>query len=732
MRRMLATAAVVLATVAAAGAGPAKGSAFSRPAMRRVIVTLSVQADLTGLPRSRSARLQALEAALRSTADSTQRPILDVLAADRRAGLVASVRPLWIVNAIAVTATDTVVAELAARRDVASIRDDSIAIRPTGGSATQAEPNISLIGADRVWALGDRGQGVVVATLDTGVDLASPELAARWRGGSNSWFDPYGEHASPVDLSGHGTHTMSVIVAGDASGSGLGVAPDARWIAARVFDDRGQATTSAIHLAFQWLLDPDHDPSTADAPQVVNSSWSMTAGCNLEFEPDIQALRTARILPVFAAGNSGPSAPSDYSPANNPGALAVGATTVSDQISPDSSRGPTSCGGVSTTYPAVTAPGVGVVTLDLLGGTTTVSGTSLAAPHVAGALALLLAAHPALTAADQEAALRTTAVDLGASGPDNVFGDGRIDVAGALASLGQDSSGPVVSDLAVSGTSLRATASDALSAVAAVEWFDGADPGAGSANPMQPDDGAFDSPVEVATADVSGLSPGTHTLQVRALDASGNWGATAQLVVSVADGALFRDSFAGGDLSAWSEVRGGGQVAVSDSAALDGDGFGMRVTVTGASAAGVFDQTPAGERGYDAHFLFNPSGTSTDGRSLVIFAGWGGGRRVFVIRYRADGGIMRVRASALTSSGWRPTPWVGMSDATHAFDLVWQAGSPGSIRLTIDNGPPVSAGDLANGRRRLDRVMLGPSGGLARGAEGSLVFDAFASWRTGS
>ena len=218
---------------------------------------------------------------------------------------------------------------------------------------------------------------------------------------------------------------MGVMVRGDASGSSIGVAPGARWIAARVFNDQGSATASAIHLAFQWVLDPDHDPSTADAPQVVNNSWTMTAGCNLEFEADINALRAALILPVVAAGNAGPNASTDFSPANNPGALSIGSTSSLDVIANNSSRGPTSCGGTQRTFPSLVAPGVSIRTSDLFHGYTTpvrhIAGRSA---RCGGARAGVDSADPGLSVAAQETALTSTAVDLGTPGPDNTYGAG--------------------------------------------------------------------------------------------------------------------------------------------------------------------------------------------------------------------------------------------------------------------------------------------------------------------
>jgi len=267
--------------------------------------------------------------------------------------------------------------------------------------------------------------------MDTGVDVTHPDLASRWRGGTNSWYDPNGEHpATPTDVSGHGTWTMGVMVGGDAGGSSLGVAPDATWIAVKIFNDRGTATSTGIHQGFQWLLDPDGNPATADAPDVVNNSWTMSAsGCLLDFQPDLASVRAAGILPVFAAGNYGPLSGSSASPANNPEAFAVGATDDADVLYPYSSRGPSSCG--QPVYPQLVAPGVGIHTTDLYGLYADETGTSVAAPHVAGALALLLQAFPGMSADRQAAALENSAIDLGAAGPDNSYGDGRLDALAA-------------------------------------------------------------------------------------------------------------------------------------------------------------------------------------------------------------------------------------------------------------------------------------------------------------
>lgn len=397
------------------------------------VVVLAAQADLTTVPTGpRAVRLEGTERLLRATASAARRDLIAYLRTQMMSGWVADYRAFWIFDGIAISATPGVIAELATRGDVMQILPD-LRFRAPASSATMSsdppvETNVSLINAPAMWGLGYRGQGVVVASMDTGVDGTNPELASRWRGGTNSWYDPNGEHPStPTDVDGHGTWTMGVMVGGAGGGSSIGVAPDATWIAVKIFNDRGVATATGIHQGFQWLLDPDGNPSTADAPNVVNDSWTMgLSGCNLQFQLDLRSLRAAGILPVFAAGNDGPLSGTSESPGNNPEAFAVGATDDNDVIDPSSSRGPSACG--ASAYPELVAPGVGIRTTDLYGSYTSASGTSMAAPHVAGALALLLDAFPGLSADRQEAALESGALDLGSVGADDAYGYGRLDV----------------------------------------------------------------------------------------------------------------------------------------------------------------------------------------------------------------------------------------------------------------------------------------------------------------
>ncbi|HEX5337045.1 MAG TPA: S8 family serine peptidase [Gallionella sp.] len=354
---------------------------------------------------------------------------------------------LWVNNSIAVTARADVIRELASHSGIESIRLNSILQAPPvryASAATDGKPspgwNLHAVHATDLWAMGYSGAGVVVANMDTGVDPDHPELGGKWRGGGNSWFDPHGEHSAPYDASGHGTQTMSIMVGGATGGNAIGVAPDAKWIAAKLYNDAGQARYSDIHLAFQWLLDPDGDETTADAPDVVNASWGLpgSAGlCDMEFSPDVDALQAAGIAVVFAAGDDGPAPLTSRSPANNPEGFSSGAVDSTLSIAAFSSRGQSACdGGI---YPKLVAPGVGINAAHLSSGGlpvyATVSGSSYAAPHTAGIMALLAGAFPHASIHEIETALTQTAHDLGVTGPDNSYGYGLADAQSAYRML---------------------------------------------------------------------------------------------------------------------------------------------------------------------------------------------------------------------------------------------------------------------------------------------------------
>ncbi|MFD0578633.1 S8 family serine peptidase [Dactylosporangium darangshiense] len=315
------------------------------------------------------------------------------------------------------------------------------------------------------------------------------------------------------------------------------MAPDARWIAVKMFNDRGAATSTAIHRGFQWLLDPDGNPDTADAPDVVNDSWTSSAGgCNLDFQPDLAMLRAAGILPVFSAGNYGPTAGTVLSPANNPEAFAVGSTDLADVIDPSSSRGPSACG--QPVVPRAVAPGVNVRTTDLYGLYTTASGTSLAAPHVSGALALLLSAFPDLPADRQAAALEGGAADLGPGGPDNDYGYGRLDAFAAYQWLSTMPDFTTSVSPSTATTTPGGTATYTVS-VAGVNGFTGpvtlslaglsAAQATWSFTPAVISGGSGSARLDVTTA--AGLAPGSYRLTLTGTSGSTRRSAYATLVI---------------------------------------------------------------------------------------------------------------------------------------------------------------------------------------------------------
>ena len=308
------------------------------------IVHFSDKLDLDAFPgrgKAKGLDRAAMIKALRSHAKDTQAKARNIL---KRKGA-GRVVPLWSINAMAVTATPEVLRELAALPEVAKVTPDETLSAPVAEvSATSvAEWNLDAIGVPELWSAGYDGTGTVVAGLDTGVDSDHPDLAQKWRGGSNSWFDPNGEHPTPYDASGHGTQTMGLMVGGDQGGTAIGVAPGAQWIAVKRFNDAGYASVSGIHQGFQWLLDPDDNPATDDAPDVVNNSWGfpeLVGECYTEFNTDIQILKSAGIAVAFSAGNQGDLG--SESPADNPDAFAVGAVDASQAVASSSSRGPSS------------------------------------------------------------------------------------------------------------------------------------------------------------------------------------------------------------------------------------------------------------------------------------------------------------------------------------------------------------------------------------------------------
>lgn len=370
----------------------------------------------------------------------------------------------WLTNVLVVEGDAKLAAKLAKLEGVSAVRAPKVfpLVKPVKTAAAilaaagDPEWGVAKINAPDAWADGILGQGIVVANVDTGVDYLHPALVNQYRGSNGdgtfshdySWWDPTSVCGDePCDNVGHGTHTMGTMVGGDGPGPfspDTGVAPGAQWIAAKGCEDLWCSEESLLSSG-QFVLAPTDlagaNPDPAKRPDIVNNSWGGWPGDPF-YQEVVQSWRAAGIIPVFSAGNDGDACGTGGSPGDYPESFSVGATDIDDQIAWFSSRGPSPFEGKAWN-PDVAAPGVNVVSSVPGGGYEAYDGTSMAAPHTAGEIALVLSARPALIG-DFEgvaSAVRATALDrideqCGAApggDPNNVYGDGRIDAAAAVA-----------------------------------------------------------------------------------------------------------------------------------------------------------------------------------------------------------------------------------------------------------------------------------------------------------
>ena len=267
---------------------------------------------------------------------------------------------------------------------------------------------IEAIEAPRAWSeFGARGQGVVVGHADSGVDASHPALAENYRGRDTgndyNWLDPWFGEPEPYDANGHGTHTLATAVGQD----GIGVAPDATWFSCANLV-RGIGNAAYYLDCMQFLLapypsagDPLQDGRPDLAADVSTNSWGCPPaleGCDqLTLWQATEALRTAGIFFVAGAGNEGPGCDSLASPPGNyDNVFSVGAIDYDGNITSFSSRGLDTQAPDGNTTPELLAPGDNVTSAWPDNTWYSASGTSMATPHVAGVVALMWSANPAL------------------------------------------------------------------------------------------------------------------------------------------------------------------------------------------------------------------------------------------------------------------------------------------------------------------------------------------------
>lgn len=446
--------------------------------IQNIVVILQDQADISQAKSLRGKDIKAnfVYKQLTDNANKTQNEVTDLLKSRSK-----PFRSFYIVNMVSLSADLKLINELAALSSVKSIiRDGNLmmhepVIDRTVGQNRALEWNITKIKAPEVWALGYTGQNVVVGGQDTGYKWDHNALKNQYRGWNGStadhdynWHDAIHEDNPmspginscgfdspfPCDDNNHGTHTMGTMIGDDGDGNQIGVAPGAKWMACRNMEN-GYGTLTTYVECFEWFLAPTPvgggtaDPSKM--PHVINNSWGCppVEGCDTSnfniMEIALNNLRSAGCVIVVSAGNYGSGCSTVRDPAAIfEGSFSVGSTMSTDAISGFSSRGPVTVDGSNRLKPNISAPGSNVRSAIKNGEYAAYNGTSMAGPHVAGLVALLISANPSLAGEVDliEDIIEQTAIHLttaqtcggvpGTNIPNNTFGYGRIDALAAV------------------------------------------------------------------------------------------------------------------------------------------------------------------------------------------------------------------------------------------------------------------------------------------------------------
>ncbi len=395
-------------------------------------------AKMTKTLESKNKKGDYVYTVLQSEARVSQAGILHYLAANK-----IPHRSFYIINAIHIPAADAKVLDYLSRQNSVIrlehnstytyhkpvVFEQDISKIESRGSVVQW--GIARIKADTLWSLGIKGQGTVIGGEDTGVEL-HPLLKANYRGTESgniinnnyNWHDaihtlhplnrdttaneynnPCGlDTIGPCDDDNHGTHTMGTVNANDQQ---IGVAPDAKWIACRCME-RGWGTPASYIECFEWFLAPtdvnNKKPDPTKAPHVINNSWGcpLQEGCNpANFATMDEVIRNLKAAGIFVTASAGNDGSRGCNTINSPAAIfeaafTVGASNTGDSIAGFSSRGTVTVDGSNRIKPNIVAPGVSTLSTVRNGGLAFFQGTSMAGPHVAGAVALLISAFPGL------------------------------------------------------------------------------------------------------------------------------------------------------------------------------------------------------------------------------------------------------------------------------------------------------------------------------------------------
>ena len=442
------------------------------------IAKLKTRADAT---LDKKVRRNILVDEFKSFSEEKQQEVLSILQAETRSSKVTKIKKHWLTNAISCTVSRDVIYLLAEHPDIAIIGYDEMVkmvFDEEQQQTTQMQQtrndddlyltdNILMVNADKVWKMGYTGKGVIVAVIDSGVNYMHTDLADHlWDGGEqypNHGYNTIEDNFDTMDRYSHGTHCAGTVCGDGTSGIYTGIAPDATLMCVKALDDKGYGSANSIVAAMEFAIENHAD--------ILNMSLGIVgpseANKTMLRQTCVNALEHGVIASV-AAGNYGNNttpqiqvpnnilAPADCPPPwlhpdqqANPGTLScvvsVGATDYFENIYEGSSRGPVTWtdteyndypyGGsnIGLIRPDVCAPGVGIKSLDYAenNGYYLKTGTSMAAPCVAGVMALMLEQKPDLTPAEICEILETTAKKLSET-KSNMFGSGLIDAAKAM------------------------------------------------------------------------------------------------------------------------------------------------------------------------------------------------------------------------------------------------------------------------------------------------------------
>ena len=394
---------------------------------------------------------------LKHKAKETQQGLIDELLASKHVDN-SSLKNFWICNSIFFDcdlaflkklSNDDRVAWIGIDAELQLVESNSNVPAPTFAASMEdsVEPGLVAINAPAMWELGYTGYGQLALVADTGIDPTHPAFSDRYLGNikedSEAWFQgDFYDSETPFACGDHGTHVLGTVMGLDRiSGDTIGVAYNAQWMGSPNLCGGGTASNLAT---FEWGADPDGDPNTVDdMADIINNSWwdpgISNAECNSMYIDVLEALELMGVAVIFSAGNAGPE-PMTITPPHNINIDELNSFTVAavqwwdDYEAADfSSRGPSQCGGEGSVLikPEVAAPGVSVRSAIFEKEYGNKSGTSMAAPHVSGAILLLKEAFPFLIGRDFKEALYYSCFDLGEEGEDNTYGQGLIDVRAA-------------------------------------------------------------------------------------------------------------------------------------------------------------------------------------------------------------------------------------------------------------------------------------------------------------